>query len=613
VNCRHEGGIRAGRRRRCALAATIAVQVAFFIPAAGFGSVRLPSMPDMRPVESVALVAGTEPAGVLREFLPPSPLVSRLQEILTALGLYSGPIDGRATDATIEAIRGYQRQAGLEPDGVVSEELLARMELADQAQQLVARLDAIRARQIETARSALASRPETRDLVSGRRGLGAADPTRDASGCLERPTVSCLVAEAVETAKAIPRAAFRDWILGDVVETLSAIGDIDAAFRAAGQIEDPRLIVAALRRISTALSDAGRTAEALAVADMISDRWAELAARLAAIRAFYRAQDTGSVRTAVKALHAAAVGGAGEDAASQDQAVDVLSRLAEFQFAAGDTSGAGTSLELASTLLTARARANDSPVKPTAGPASHAAATLASAFAKAGEFQRADAVLGGHEARRHWPSVVVDIVAAHAAVGDSESAAAAAAAIEDIRYRATAYLAGAFELARIRETAAAAAFADEVLKAVESLPAAQTYAKADALARLSELYLHIDRPDAARMVIRRITDGRLRAHAWWGVVRFDLDRNRGVPSPSFADAISATADIASPVDRAWTLGNAAVSLALGDHALSDELARRALDAAIPIANAWGRALALVRIADVVRLVASVSSAERRSR
>lgn len=71
--------------------------------------------------------------------LPPSPLVQRIQEALQGLGAYRGPVNGRLDEDTVAAIREYQRRAGLDDDGRVSDELLTHIEFTGRAVELGAR------------------------------------------------------------------------------------------------------------------------------------------------------------------------------------------------------------------------------------------------------------------------------------------------------------------------------------------------------------------------------------------------------------------------------------------------------------------------------------------
>lgn len=79
-----------------------------------------------------------------RDALPPSLTVSRIQELLQGLGAYHGEVHGRLDDDTTEAIRAYQRRAGLEDNGRPTEELITHIEFTSKAIELGARLDAVK-------------------------------------------------------------------------------------------------------------------------------------------------------------------------------------------------------------------------------------------------------------------------------------------------------------------------------------------------------------------------------------------------------------------------------------------------------------------------------------
>lgn len=57
----------------------------------------------------------------------PRPLVTRVQRALWAAGFEPGPIDGRVGPQTRSAVRTFQHQVGMTPDGVVDEALLSRL------------------------------------------------------------------------------------------------------------------------------------------------------------------------------------------------------------------------------------------------------------------------------------------------------------------------------------------------------------------------------------------------------------------------------------------------------------------------------------------------------
>ena len=65
--------------------------------------------------------------------LAPSPLVRRIQELLTELEEYDGPADGRMNDDTLAAVKAYQRRSGLDDDGRVTQALIDYIEFTGKA------------------------------------------------------------------------------------------------------------------------------------------------------------------------------------------------------------------------------------------------------------------------------------------------------------------------------------------------------------------------------------------------------------------------------------------------------------------------------------------------
>ncbi len=69
-----------------------------------------------------------------------SALVSRIQDVLAELGLYTGPSDGRVSPATDRAIRIYESQVNLAVTGRPTRELLDHLETVGRANKLLVRL-----------------------------------------------------------------------------------------------------------------------------------------------------------------------------------------------------------------------------------------------------------------------------------------------------------------------------------------------------------------------------------------------------------------------------------------------------------------------------------------
>ena len=202
-----------------------------------------------------------------------SPLVERLQRALRKAKYYNGPIDGSINAATKTAIRTYQQRENLTVDGTVTERLVRRLETSVGVLSLLRQLDRQRVLKMAAARRALMQSPETRRLLSGsRRKAGTADPTRDPAPCFRRPSPRCLLDEASESAKAIFKDELRFWALSELLVAEAKAGLIEAAMDTVRRIEDPRLMIVALRDIAEAQAGGGHPLEALAAAAIAPPR-----------------------------------------------------------------------------------------------------------------------------------------------------------------------------------------------------------------------------------------------------------------------------------------------------------------------------------------------------
>jgi len=137
-----------------------------------------------------------------------SGVITKVQKSLAGFGLYDGPVDGRWNRDLERAVRQFQGWVGLPVDGRIGAELIEKIKNRTQINGLLRRLDDTRHSDRESARKALLSRVETRDLVGD--GQIRADPTRDSAPCFREPSARCLLAEAAESAKAIHRDELRD-------------------------------------------------------------------------------------------------------------------------------------------------------------------------------------------------------------------------------------------------------------------------------------------------------------------------------------------------------------------------------------------------------------------
>ena len=373
----------------------------------------------------VALGPGTVERTAHSAFAPSSPFVLRAQQLLQELDLYRGPVDGRSNDDTQAAVRTFQRRSGLEPDGRIDEALLSRLEFAGQAGRLVSRLDATRRRQQEQARQALASTAATRALLSGTVRLGTADPARNLETCVSAPSIGCLLTEAIESAKAIHRPHFRDWVLGEVVTVQARTGRETSAIATAGLINDPRLVIVALKRIVEASAGSDRIGIAAETAAIIPDAWLRTEARIALVSAYLRRGRWGLARKL-----AAEIADEIDRAGARRPQVSMLVRLANTLSDGGSITGATHTLERA--LVAARLRQGES------GLEAADLAAIAAGFARLGRTLRAQQLLSTLDDATYREAVLIDAAYSRALTGDLRGAREFAVKIGAPRYRAAA-------------------------------------------------------------------------------------------------------------------------------------------------------------------------------
>jgi peptidoglycan hydrolase-like protein with peptidoglycan-binding domain len=72
---------------------------------------------------------------------PAGPAVAKLQQVMTTLGYYSGPIDGIYGDATTEGVKAMQEDLGVPVDGIYGPQTHA--ELGDKAATIVTEVQTV--------------------------------------------------------------------------------------------------------------------------------------------------------------------------------------------------------------------------------------------------------------------------------------------------------------------------------------------------------------------------------------------------------------------------------------------------------------------------------------
>ncbi len=578
ANPRH--ALTSSRRRYRALVALFALVLA--------GSVFVPAVSDAAaaPIRIALLGGDPETSSSIRSNTP-HPLVRRSQEALARIGLYKGPINGLMGVETKAAVRRYEKLNNMNVTGVVSEELVIQLETASKVDGLLKRLDEVREERQNAAREALLSRPETRHLVAGKLDEQA-DPTRDSAPCFRDPSPHCLLAEASENAKAIPKEEMRDWALGEILASQAKAGLTANAMATVRRINDTRLIMVALRDIAEALAKAGYIDEALAASKIIPDplKMTDALASIAEILAEHdNAEQARRIVTELVGLLSTL-----EDPLRRITlrtiAAKILNRI-------GDTESAMEQIGLASKAAVSNIALHEQ---------GKALRHVAAALAEMGRPADALGMMVNVDKPQDRIPVLIAAATAQADAGDSQLAIATAENIETARYRAVVFgniaiaeaQAGNFTQARTTVDRA------RILSAEIELPYARSFAASRIALALTELGKSGELPfyDEAVNATDKIADDQLRAHILW-MIAGERARAGDTAGASRTEALAraATDQIKSPLSRVWMYGDiASNNLAAGDEKAARAAFRNALSVAESVHNPWARARALSRLA-----------------
>ena len=548
-----------------------------------------PSRPSqVRPPLAIMNIAlSDEGSGGLARLrqVPPSPTVFQAQKLLRDLGHYQGIVNGLLDEATSAAVKRYQSRTNLEVDGLISEELVDHLEFTGQAERLVERLSEVRGEQVARARAALAAQPETRNLLAGRAASEAANPARDSAACFATPSVSCLLEEALEAAKAVHRAHFRDWVLGEILQLQARLGRDDAALETAARIDDPRLVMAALGKIGRAQARRGRWQAAGATARLIPDPRVRAGVLVPLAAALVEAERPAAAFDAASAASALL-----ERIPATRARLDLLSDLV---LALEPQSGVEQPPALRALVQDFAARA----LAAVEGGEPGARRRVAVLMAKRGRPSAALELAEGLAEIDQRDVLMADIALAQARQGQDQAAAASVAQIALPRYRIAALVRIANLHSAAERHGAARAVLVRALPEIDKIEAKFTYARADAGNRLVHALIDAGEREQAQRTAAAIADSRLRADAHWRLAA--AAAQAGAQGAAAAERLSLdlTRAIGSALDRAWTSCNGA---RLGLNAGAQGLAERAFDLALKtvrgIANPWARAQALVRLA-----------------
>jgi peptidoglycan hydrolase-like protein with peptidoglycan-binding domain len=518
--------------------------------------------------------------------VPWSAVVRDIQRELKDLGLYDGPVDGRYDARVKSAIQRFEAEHGEIGEGAPLSTALRRIVSARDGLELRRALDRIRERQTERARQALLGSPATRDLIDGTAGSGAPaagsvrpPSSEDRRATTRAPTslcgagvsVDCLLAEARSAAERIEQANFQDWALRDIILTEVRTGRDRAVRDRLRRLSDPRLVLVAMREVAEALAEAGKTDEALALAETVPD--AENRIRAIASIAVSAAKDRHIPRARELAERVVAMLQQEHMLAAR---VAIATTLASGLAQNGDIEGA--------TYVIAAARNFASPA--TARLIENAeAGMITGALAENGEFGAAvDALTALVEA------------SSSAMIAASASAVSRAAAAEGDRYRVATLCNLAVVQAKAGKADAAAATLRKADGAAGRLRKGypQDYARfsiALAWAQVGDLA-------TAEAALDALDNAGLQAEGYWRVAEIaGLAGNAGQAEGFERRALDIAVGMESRFDRAMMLGDMAIAAARADRAAAaqrifDEalIAGRGLDAG------WWRARALARLA-----------------
>ncbi|MEX0695516.1 MAG: peptidoglycan-binding domain-containing protein [Rhodospirillales bacterium] len=528
--------------------------------------------------------------------LQSSPLIERAQKALSKLGLYVGPEDGIPDRSTLGAIRIYQRSIGQEPTGRVTMELIGKLEYAVGVRKLMRQLDEARTESINDARSKLMSHPATRDLMTSDHTDEPANPTRDPSACFENPTTLCLLAEALESAKAIGKAELRDWALGEILIAEARTGLGAKAMETAARIKDPRLVVVALRDIAEAQAAAGRPEDAIAAAAIIPDREKQADAFTTIAEIQLRRGDKDDARKTLERM-LGDLDGIGDGL----KQIAYRTRAAVIYARAGDRDLAEQELTIAEN--SARALPYDS--SKSAG-----LRYVASALADMEETARALDMLQAVSSPSDKIPVLMSAAEAQARAGDAASALATASGIENVRYRAI--LLGRIALAQAKagRVEDADTTLDLAFAAIERID--RPYARSFAISRVvlamtrihGENTAHTDAGQGFRNAAKRavssatlINDTRLRAHTLWLIAARQKTFGDADWEKTEVLAQAATKEIIGDLSRVWMFSELAEGHAIAGENDAAWLAfQRGIDIARGIENTWSRSRTLAKLA-----------------
>jgi len=516
--------------------------------------------------------------------------VRGIQKRLKEIGLYNGPLNGRLDEKTVDAIRAYQKQAGLPVDGLANGPLLYHLDsAAHQAQRLLGQLEKSRLKQSKAAQDALASNPKIQSLLKtpGNKNheTTATNSNPDNSrSCYAFPTPACLISEALAATESIKKTELRNWALSGLVASQAFAGDVSAALKIATRISDPRLIMTALGRISQAQVLAGRMTDAQETAAAIPDHRLQAQAYLAIANGQLLAGNPGLAQTNLKSSLSAA-----EQIDDAHQNALLISEIAKVEAGAGNSEAAGRLLAKAEKMIRKEKKsANHDRIL----------GQLTAARAEIGQLDEA-MEMANRITDEEWRVTAYILVAGYQAeAGNISGALKLADGITSKRFQAIALSRVAIAQGKAGDDAGA----KNTLRRVKDLSKgiSLSYGNDYALFRISVAQAKIGLFKEATQTAFRIKNSALQVRTLWSVTleqRIANDPDADITEAKTSTAIKA---LRNDLDKTWLMSDIALAqMENGFKAKARKTFDRALLSARSLKSDWLRARALGKLAETL--------------
>lgn len=520
--------------------------------------------------------------------------VAEIQGTLFELGFYKGPIDGRLSPQTMDALQAYRRRHGVIDTDATWQTMLTHMRAIGEAMRLQDSLKAARDRQLEEAKAKLLGHAAARSLVRDGAFRETADPTHDSSACFAAPTLRCLIDETLENIRAVSREKYRNWALQDLIGVLARAGLMEPMKDAVRRLTDARLILVSIRDGATAMAVAGRMDLAEETIALLPEGRDRIRALTALARGWLARGEQGAAKEVAERLIGELRGvGEGESRASAAaEAAVIFAR-------SGDAVQARRIIEAGAGPLDAAMR-RDSAVR----------ASAALVLAELGETDSAVGLIAGIPQGSVRRSAEMALIAAYARNGSIERAVDTANAIDIARYRVVALC----EATRILAEARRESDARRSLKAaIEHLAAVEgEYAIDYALSCIAEAHARLGEVDRAEAAASHIEGSDLKARTYWRLLA--LRRAAGDDQAAGDDratealerAATAVTETVDTFKRVSILSDvAAIFGRSGREAEARALLGQAIGIVRDVKSRWWRARALCRIAAAMIVLESL--------